>query len=525
MADKRLLYLTAQRLYAYSWKAGTLASDGTFDSGEEGHANFGLYLERSAGSLFYVVADLIEEDFFQENIPFVRGKDRRTLLARKIAQRYRDTSLALAMSLGTQSEGRREERMLFSSFTNTQQFQPWITALRTNEARLVGVYSLALISPIIAKKLKLAQQRFVLVSVQEGGMRQSYVEDGRIRFSRLGRADLSDPRATALACAAESDRILQYLINLRILPRESGPLDVIALAPAAQREVYQSAWGDNPRLNLTLLDIETASNTVGLRSAPSEMLAERLFLHVLAVTQPAEQFASDSLRRYYNLWRSKFALLAAGTAVCGFCLILAGLRGIEVGYIRGDTDKYTQQEGAVSREYDILQARFPKTPLPRDRLKAAVEAASGILQQSRSPEKLFADISAALANVPQVELDGLDWFLTDDPRPRIAVDAAKSGQTPAPSAPSEASTAGEKIFEVVDISARINGIKSSDYRAINVMVDQFAAALRQRPGLQVVSKRTPFDVLVEKTVAGEVGEEENAEVPRFSIRVSRGAQQ
>ena len=138
---------------------------------------------------------------------------------------------------------RREERILFSSFTNTQQFQPWLAALRTNEAKLVGFYSLALIAPLVAKRLKLPAARCIIVSLQNGGMRQSYVEDGQIRFSRLGRADPVDPRAAAEACAAESNRILQYLINLRILPRETGPLDVVALAPASHREAYEAAWG------------------------------------------------------------------------------------------------------------------------------------------------------------------------------------------------------------------------------------------------------------------------------------------
>src|SRR3989304_6080385 len=227
MADKRLLYITAQRLQAYNWKAGNLPAHGSFEAGEQGVTEVAHYVGTSPKSLYYMVADVSEEDFFQENIPYVRGKDRRTLLGRKIAQRYRDTSLALALSLGTQKGTRREERILFSSFTNTQQFQPWLVVLRTNEGRLVGVYSLALIAPLVAKHLKLTATRYILESLQHGGMRQSYVEDGQIRFSRLGRADPADPRAAPEAGGAESNRILQYLINLRILPRETAPLDVV----------------------------------------------------------------------------------------------------------------------------------------------------------------------------------------------------------------------------------------------------------------------------------------------------------
>src|SRR5262249_29523359 len=146
MPDKRLFYFTSQRVAAYSWKKGELRAEAAFRPGDDGVAEFSKYVAEAPGSLFYVLADVVEEDFFQENIPYVRGRDRRALLARKLAQRYRDTSLAMPLSLGTELHGgRREERILYTSFTNTQQFQPWLAALRSNEARVVGVFSVALL--------------------------------------------------------------------------------------------------------------------------------------------------------------------------------------------------------------------------------------------------------------------------------------------------------------------------------------------------------------------------------------------
>lgn len=520
MAQKRLLYLTVQQLRAYSWKAGTLVADGTFEMGEQGTSEFSRYVAGAPKSLYYVVADVTEEDFFQESIPFVRGKDRKTLLGRKIAQRYRDTSLALVLSLGTEKGARREERILFSSFTNTQHFQPWLAALRTNEARLVGVYSLALLAPLLAKRLNLTAPRYILESLQHGGMRQSYVEDGRIRFSRLGRADPADPRAAAEACAAESNRILQYLINLRILPRETGPLDVMALAPLSHREAYEAAWGDNPRLKLKFVDLESACKTTGLKAAPPEMLGERLFLHVLALAQPAEQFASDALRRFYHVWRARLALLAGGAAICIFSLLLSGVRFLQVQNVSSKAATDSQQEAFVTAEYDRLQVSFPKTPLPRDTLKAAIGAADEIVRQTAFPDRFFAEISRALSAVPQIEFDKLDWEISSNPGARAAAGAPKAGAAPAePAAAAPADTA--RHFEVAQISAHINTVKASDYRSIKTVVDQFVQALRQRPGLDVVSTRTPFDTITEKAVAGDVSDQDRDDVPQFSVTVIR----
>ena len=529
MTDRRILYLTAQQLQAYSWKAGRLVADGSFQTGDQGATEFARYLGGAPSALYYAVADVVDEDFFQENIPYLRGKDRKTLLGRKIAQRYRDTSLALALSLGTLEGARREDRILFSSFTNTQPFQPWLAALRTNQARLVGFYSLALIAPLVAKRLKLTAPRYLLVSLQSGGMRQSYVEDGKIRFSRLGRADPTDARAAAEACAAESNRIQQYLINLRILPRETGSLDVVVLAPAAHRDAYKAAWGENPRLKLDLIDLESACQTTGLKSAPPGMLGERLFLHVLAGAQPGEQYASDALRRFYHLWRARLALLSGGAAICAFSLLLSAVRFVQVHGIDVQRRTDMRQEAGVTQEYDRLQARFPKTPLPREMLKTAVATASDIVRQSVYPDRFFAEISRALTALPQIELDRLDWNIGPGPReraapgaPKAAAAPAQASSAPAPApAPAPAQGQTERLFEIAEISAHINGLKISDYRGINAIVEQFAQALRQHPGLQIIGTRSPFDALNERAVSGNVGEQERDEVPNFTVTVSR----
>jgi hypothetical protein len=522
MTDRRILYLTAQQLQAYTWKAGRLVADATFQTGDQGEAEFARYLGRAPNALYYAVADVVDEDFYQENIPYVRGSDRKTLLGRKIAQRYRDTSLALALSLGVLEGARREDRILFSSFTNTQPFQPWLAGLRTHEARLVGFYSLALIAPLVAKRLKLTTPRYLLVSLQSGGMRQSYVEDGKIRFSRLGRADPADPRAAAEACAAESNRILQYLINLRILAREAGSLDVVVLAPAAHRDAYKAAWGDNPRLKLNLIDLESACKTAGLKSAPPEMLGERLFVHVLAGGQPSEQYASDALRRFYHLWRARLALLSGGAAICAFSLLLSGVRLVQINDINSQRETDARQEASVKQEYDRLQASFPKTPLPREILKSAIDTAIGILRQTVYPDGFFAQISQALAAVPQIELDKLEWEITSNPRVRPVPGAAKAAAAAPPEAtPAPTPGAPDRLYEVAEISAHINAIKISDYRGINAVVEQFVQALRRNPGVEIVGTRSPFDALNENAVTGDVGTQERDEVPNLTVTVSR----
>ncbi|MGB7543871.1 MAG: hypothetical protein WBM28_17865 [Burkholderiales bacterium] len=513
MPDKRLLYFTSLRTVAYCWRNGRLAREEAFSLDENGVAAFSRYVAAAPDSLFYVLADVVEEDFFQENIPYIRGADRRTLLARKLAQRYRDTSLALALSLGTETEDRREERILYSSFTNTQQFQPWLDALRSSQARVAGVYSVALTAPLVGKSIGFRAPRYLLVSLQQGGLRQSFVENGRIRFSRLGRIDLSDPRAVAQACAAESARIQQYLTNMRMVEREAPPLDVIVLAPSEYKSLYDAACVNAAQLQFHVLDLDQVGRRTGLKSAPEETLAEGLFLHLLAVSRAGEQYADDSLRRFYDLWRARVGLITAGAAALALCLALSGLTLFDTYQVDQQAEADRQQEAAASRQYARTKASFPPTPTLTENLKIIVKNYLSVLRQSASPSNMFVDISQALANSPQIELEKLDW--------EISTPKTAAGGRDAPKAPDSTAPAAEPRYQVAEISGRLLVPQASDYRNITMLMDRFVEALRSRPGMEVVSTRLPFDINAEKSISGDIGVERGAEVPRFSVVVSK----
>jgi len=518
--DKLLLYFTSQRVAAYRWKAGTLVLAAAFGVDADGVAAFSRYIAANArNSLFYILADVVEEDFFQENIPRVHGGDRRMLLARKLAQRYRDTSLALALSLGMVSGDRREERVLFSSFTNTQQFEPWLAALRANEGRVAGVYSLALIAPLVGKRIGFKASRYLLVNLQQAGLRQSFVENAGIRFSRLGRVDFDDPRSIANSCAEESARIQQYLTNMRVLPRAAPPLDVVVLAPSEYRALYDAACIDTARLHFHVLDLDQVARRAGLTSAPEETLAEGLFLHVLATARVRDQFADNNLRRFYDLWRARVGLITAGVAIFSLCLAYSGMKLFDIYRLNQLAETDRQLEAAASQQYARTQASFPKTPTSAENLKTIVKNYLSIQRQNSSPGEMLVEISEALANLPQIELDRIDWEIG---APKPAASGRDAATAIAPRAAADSSAPGaEPRYQVAEISGRLIVPVASDYRNITLLMNQFVEALRRRPGMEVVSTRLPFDINAEKSISGDIGVQRGTEVPRFSVTVSR----
>src|SRR3989338_2552988 len=98
MPQRRLLYLTASRLVASHWSAGTLHEEARFAPDSEGLAAFASHLARHRRSIFYLMADIAEEGFLIEMLPYTQGADRRALLARIAAPQARCLLMTLTQS-------------------------------------------------------------------------------------------------------------------------------------------------------------------------------------------------------------------------------------------------------------------------------------------------------------------------------------------------------------------------------------------------------------------------------------------
>src|SRR5688572_31674630 len=179
MAARYILYFTGEDHYLDRRAAGGLDLEARFSGDDLGISEFRAFLQGRGRALFAIVADIAGEDFHEEQIPYLRGSDREAVVQRRLAQRYRDTRLAAALSLGqVTTPQRRNERLLLASFTNTQQFTPWLDALEESGARLAGVYSVPLLAPALAARLGARGERTLLVSANRAGLRQCFVEGG-----------------------------------------------------------------------------------------------------------------------------------------------------------------------------------------------------------------------------------------------------------------------------------------------------------------------------------------------------------
>jgi hypothetical protein len=522
MARKRVLYITSHGATAYAVDKGRLSVEGGFRDDEAGMNAFTDYLHHERDSLFYLLGDVPEEDFQQENIPFVGGADRAALITRKLAQTFRDTKLSLAISLGRESGGRRDERVLFAAFTNTQFFQPWLRALQAEEVRMAGIYSIALTANALFRKLGLKQEKLLIVSVHRTGIRQNYFEDGRIRFSRLTPTIETDARRSAEACVAESGKILQYLEGLRLVPREGAPLEVLVFTPHDQYGVFSEVCTGSQRLVFDVIDEQTVAAKIGLKNLPEGSRAEALFCFLLGLQAPAQQYASKLQRRLFRLWQIRTGLLIGGGAIFASCMLFAANQLVGIAKLHSQVEMAEQQAAVDARRYEGVRKTFPPTPTNTENLKAAVKDFENLERAGADPEVLLTQLSGVLSQFPQMEIDQLEWSVTRNPEEVGASEGPKTGaaQQPAPVALPFAQHDLSQ-YQVAYLSGHVQLPNRIDYRGMLDYVDRFAEGLRKIPGTRVDLVKLPFDTRSAAKLSGGVTTDPTQQASPFAVRVVR----
>ena len=202
MRSQQLLYLSAYQLVAYRWQAGTLSHTAAFADSEEGYRQFADYLRQHARERFALLVNIAEEGFHVETIPFLRGADREAVIRRKLGQIFFNAPLTASQSLGHEKNKRKDERLLLAALTGSEHLAPWLKVIGLAEVALSGIYSLPLLAPSLFRKLKISEERCLLLTVQDQSIRQSYLEKGEIHFSRL--APLFDSSIGGIAQAFSS---------------------------------------------------------------------------------------------------------------------------------------------------------------------------------------------------------------------------------------------------------------------------------------------------------------------------------
>lgn len=504
MMARRVLFLDSEHLTAFLCRGGTVEREDTFAADGAGLAAFADYVAARRNSLFHILAEVAEEGFEHEDIPWVRGRDRIAVIKRKLAQYYYGTPLAVALSAGRRKTGRRDEAMLFAALTQPRHFEPWLEVLRQGEAPLVGVFSLPQLAPLLLTGSRPTAPRCLLITLTRGGLRQTYIEHGQLRFSRL-----TVPAAgeVATACAAEAAKTHQYLAGKQLLGHD-GPLPVHLLVHPAQAGAFRSSCRNTGDLRFDTLDLLAEAGRLGLRTHLADSRSEALFAHLLVRRPPACQFAPSRERRFHRLGQLRLAVLGMGLAICAGGLLFAAQRFVDRNALAERSEILRRQATADERRYQAMLQSLPPIPGTIENLRALVSRYEELQKRAVGPEPLYRRIGIALQDFPSVELDRLNWTVAN------RIEDAFAGGDRATAFPG----ADGGPYAVADVHGQLPVAMAADHRGQLEVIHGFADRLRELPGIQVLILSLPFDAASGKALKSGGPA---ADVPRFALRVAQ----
>ena len=508
MRSQYLLYLNTHQLTAWRRRGGALTHDATFAGNEEGYRQFAEYLVRHAHSRFALLVNIAEEGFHVETIPFLRGADREAIIRRKLSQIFFNAPLTASLSLGHEKSKRKDERLLLAALTGSEHLAPWLKVITQVDVALSGLYSLPLLAPALFRKLKIKENRCLLLSVQDQSIRQSYLENGEMHFSRLAPLFDSSIGGMAQAFSSEATKLQQYLSSQRLISRNQ-PITAYLLVHAAAIGAVQASCRDSDTIHYEILEIEGCARKLGLKTPPAGAYSESLFLSLMAIAPPPIQFADEEMRHTFHLRQLRAALYASGLFILLGCLLGAGLMFYERRDIQQEIVRLRNEAQVSQQRYDDITRSFPKIPTNNATLRRIIDRYAELEKQNALPQGLYLEISRALQDAPLIELEAIEWKLGGAETPGAGVLASSSAKSlPAGS-------------EAAIVQGFLRTGNHGNPRQILAAFTQFAETLKANPALQVEVLKRPFDVESGKALKGEDAMVEDNKPRSFSLQISR----
>ena len=505
---RRLLYLCAQQLTAYRWQRGALTSEGVFAASVEGQRLFADYLAQHRRGAVAILANVAEEGFQIETIPFLRGADRQAIIERKLGQLFFNTKLTTALSLGYEKNQRKDERVLLAALTDPPFFAPWLGAIANARVALAGIYSLPLLAPSLLRQLGIGGDRCLLLTVQDHSLRQSYFEKGELLFSRLTPLPSDSIAGIAQAFSSEAQKLQQYLVSQRLIARHQS-ITAYLLADANAAEAIAQRCIDSATIRYDFIDSADCASQTELRGAPQDCHSEQLFINLLASAPPRSQFADGRLRHNHQLQQIRSALYGAGAAALAGCLLFAATLLFEAHAIRQQSAALANEATASGARYAEIVKTFPPIPTDHQTLRRVIDRYLALDQQSASPAGLYREISRALGDAPAAELDEIDWQVGS------AADTVGRSEAIAKAA----SVASDSEAAIVRGTLRLGA--NAGARQMLAAFNLLVAALKANHWLQVTVLQRPFDIESAKSLKGDEITAEDDRPRSFALQVSR----
>jgi hypothetical protein len=412
----RVLLIEANGVTLLRWQRGSLRLFAQYTQTAADFERFESLLHTESKVPFIVVLDCIEEDFRLETFAHVTGADRAKMLERKLSFAFRSTPYKIARVVGREKDGRKDDRVLLTALTKAELVDPWIARILKEKLAILSVTSAAYMMELLAVSLQLKSKPHVLmVNIESGtGMRQTYLQKGRVIFSRLTPITERNQDDLPGMLQQQSLQTRKYLERIKQIPYDALlPVHVLSFqalnfAPAESETAdllsFQVSQVESfvPAESLLLGDLSPGPLSVSIVQA----LRGKGLNNVYA--QPAQ-------RRFHllnNMTKAMYASAAAILLSVGVFVAPTISETLSLWDQEADTLQRTQP---LLQQYEQLRASFPETPIESSTMALVVETHDTLLSQVHDPREMLQAIGSVLLTIPSIKLGEIKWELLSLP--------------------------------------------------------------------------------------------------------------
>jgi hypothetical protein len=460
-----------------------------------------------------IVSDLIDENFRHDSIVHVSGADRDALLKRKLDFAFRNTRYRIGIVIARQADGRKDDRILLSAISKPERIDVWAKLLLQEKMAVQAVTSVAHLLNVWLPLEKLEKEENLLVSKldADNNLRQTFVKNGRVMFSRLASLTTVPERRLGVEILQESTQLRQYLERIQFLSYESQ-LRIHVMSSHSRDSIELDSYAsDLNRFDTADIREKCAGLQIDVQDNPL-LPSHYVIASILQRKRIDNLYAPPSLTRFDDLRSFGKLLLASAAAVLvlGLGLNLPGL--MTVFDKREQADTMRTRTAPLRAEYEAHTSRFPETPVPPREMELVVDTFRLIDRQVLSPIAALNHIAAALETSPGLQLTSIGWQLMEadfDTTPD------QYGNIPEPppaltGLPADDQLTGAILQERTQIHVVIDGEAYSpqSFREAQDQVIRFIDALDQVDGVTIASRQMPIDIRTDVSVSAVINDSE-----------------
>ncbi len=423
------LYISSTGLVALRMNGSTLEPSGRFetvDPSNHGQAEilaneFSNWLRKYQLDRFHLLLDSSEEEIVLEELPPLSRRDRATLIEKRLGLRYRESRFKTWMPFALIGPkpggldaltGRQASSCVVAVIRGEMVLSPWIHLIESAHVCLDSLHSTALLATELVGR-RMRTKNGLLLSMQPGGLRQSLIINGAVRFSRLAPifriADYN-------ALAGEIESTIQYLLMSQIIQREQLTEDfsIWALSgglPNFDDQLVQlvESGATQPITVIddtlkSLMSAEQAAD-LGLASLPN-------WFALLSRGKVGTGYATPEQRIYSNANTFKGWMRAGAAGVASACLFASiGLETYR--YFRYDPlsllNRYQYLISEKQQELDSTHSEFGVTG---SELSLIAYSAGALRARAVRADSIASMVSDAIGNETDLRVDRLAWRRT-----------------------------------------------------------------------------------------------------------------